>query len=97
MIDLAENILSFADACRALPRRRRGRKPSTSTLWRWSTRGLRGIVLETIQVGGQRCTSVEALQRFFEQLSAGRVAAPSPRPDQRRHEVVERELASEGI
>ena len=35
-----------------------------------ASRGLRGIVLETIQVGGTTCTSQESLQRFFERLQA---------------------------
>lgn len=42
-----------------------------STVYRWSTRGVRGRVLETLQVGGTRCTSVEALTRFFGGLTAG--------------------------
>jgi hypothetical protein len=33
-------------------------------------------VLETLQVGGTRCTSAEALQRFFEALTRG--ASPTP-------------------
>ncbi len=37
-------------------------------LYRWATEGLRGVHLETIQVGGTLCTSIEALQRFFERL-----------------------------
>ena len=31
--------------------------------------GVRGVILEALQVGGRRCTSVEALQRFFKALS----------------------------
>jgi hypothetical protein len=48
----------------------RGRHVAVSTLYRWSTVGLRGVRLETIQVGGTRCTSVQALRRFFERLSS---------------------------
>lgn len=65
-----EHILTFSEATRLLPRRRAGRKPHVSTCYRWATRGLRGICLETIQVGGTTCTSREALQRFFERLQA---------------------------
>ena len=32
--------------------------------------GVRGIRLESIMVGGTRCTSVQALQRFFDALTA---------------------------
>jgi hypothetical protein len=41
-----------------------------SALHRWRTRGIRGIKLECIKVGGVWHTSVEALQRFFEQVTA---------------------------
>src|SRR5215218_9525349 len=71
MIDSAsETIISLAQAADGLPRRRRGRKTHVSTLYRWATVGCRGVVLETIQIGATRCTSREALQRFFEHLSA---------------------------
>jgi hypothetical protein len=70
MIDSqSEHVISFAQASDESPRRRRGRKIHVSCFYRWSTIGCRGIVLETIQIGGTRCTSREALQRFFEQLS----------------------------
>jgi hypothetical protein len=69
-IDIArETVLTFSQAAAQLPRRRRGRKPATSTIHRWATDGLHGIVLESLQCGGTRCTSVPALQRFFERLS----------------------------
>lgn len=63
-----ERVLSLTEGTRLLPRRRRGRKPCPSTLYRWAKRGLRGVRLETVRVGGTLCTSVEALHRFFEEL-----------------------------
>jgi hypothetical protein len=33
-------------------------------------RGCKGVVLESIEIGGTRCTSREALARFFERLTA---------------------------
>ncbi len=62
-ITIDETIITFADAVKELPRRRRGRKVHVSCIYRWSTSGCRGVVLETLQVGGTRCTSREALQR----------------------------------
>lgn len=67
----SEHVLTFPEAARILPRRRAGKKAHVSTLYRWATRGVRGCVLETIQVGGTSCTSREALQRFFDRLQAG--------------------------
>ena len=67
MIDTTlEKPISLAQAAAELPPRRAGRPASVSCLYRWSTAGCRGVVLETIQIGGTRCTSREALQRFFE-------------------------------
>ena len=56
----AETVISLSEAARVLPRLRRGRKVHTSTLYRWASRGLKGVVLETLQVGGTTCTSREA-------------------------------------
>src|SRR5437763_6223445 len=91
-IDIAtEEILTLAQAAATLPRRRRGRKTHVSTLYRWTMVGCRGIRLETIQIGGTRCTSREALQRFFERLSSpgttgadGAVPRDHPRSPLRR-------------
>jgi hypothetical protein len=77
MIDSAtEELITFAQVADELPRRRKGRKTHVSTFYRWATIGCRGVVLETIQIGGSRCTSREALQRFFEALSQRRQAGP---------------------
>ncbi|MEZ4495142.1 MAG: DUF1580 domain-containing protein [Dehalococcoidia bacterium] len=46
-----------------------GKKVPTSTLYRWVKVGRKGCRLEGISVGGTICTSVEALQRFFEELT----------------------------
>jgi hypothetical protein len=70
MIDpLSENLITLAEAARLCPRRRRGRPSHVSSIYRWSTNGCRGVRLETIQVGGTRCTSREALARFFQVLT----------------------------
>jgi hypothetical protein len=65
MVSLSENLVSLTEATKLLPRRRKGKRPNVVTVYRWSTIGCRGVKLETIQVGGTRCTSREALQRFF--------------------------------
>ncbi len=77
---LSESVLSLTEAASSLPRRRKGKRPDVATLYRWSTVGCRGIRLETIQVGGCRCTSKEAMQRFFDALTAQSAGEPIPRP-----------------
>jgi len=70
MIELkSETVLTLDDAARRLPRRRGNRPVHRTTLYKWASAGLRGVRLETIQVGGSLCTSLEALQRFFDRLS----------------------------
>lgn len=71
MIDIAtEKIVSLTAAAALLPRRRAGKKPNIATLYRWTTVGCRGVKLEYLQIGATRCTSQEALQRFFDALTA---------------------------
>jgi hypothetical protein len=43
--------------------------PHVSTVIRWSHRGVRGVKLETVIVGGRRFTSLEAIDRFIYRLS----------------------------
>lgn len=77
MIDvLSEHVLSLAHAARHVPKLRGDRRVHISTLYRWVQAGVRGTRLETIWIGGTRCTSIEALQRFFELLSAPRSSSP---------------------
>jgi hypothetical protein len=95
-----EHVMTLRDAARLLPARRRGKKPHVSCLHRWATAGLRGVVLESVSIGATRCTSVEAMQRFFARLSPSPAAVrPPPTPaSRRRHlESVERQLDAKGI
>ena len=59
----SEQLLTLAAAAREVPGRS-GRGVSVSTVWRWTLRGVRGVKLETLMVGGIRHTSREALQRL---------------------------------
>ena len=99
MIDpLNENVISLNEACKLLPTRRRGKRPHLSCLYRWTTTGCRGIVLESVQIGGTRCTSVEALARFFNALTRATGSPVDRRPDRRqRADAAMRELEEEGI
>lgn len=81
MIDIhSEILITLAQAADELPRRRRGRKTHVCTLYRWTSSGCRGVVLESLQVGATRCTSREALQRFFQKLSGPMQAGTEPEP-----------------
>lgn len=101
MVSLSESLVSLAEATKLLPRRRKGKRPNVATLYRWSTIGCKNVVLETAQIGGTRCTSREALQRFFDRLTAQAAGspppAPAPRVDRRAVERAERVLDRAGI
>lgn len=101
MIDpLNETVVSLHDAANLCPKRH-GKKPHISCLYRWTSTGCRGEILESIQVGGTRCTSREALARFFRRLTENTKGAPAPSHTsaQRRKEIerVEQELENAGI
>jgi len=76
--------------------------PHPATLYRWAKCGLHGVKLETLRVGGTLCTSLEALQRFCERLTASTTAptqppAASPTARRRSHERAGRALDRLGI
>ncbi len=77
-IDLqSETVGGLAEIAGQLPRVG-GRKIHTSTLWRWASRGLRGVRLEHVRLGGRIITSLEAVQRFSERLNNANVAVRPP-------------------
>ena len=82
-----------------MPRPRRGRKMAASTIFRWAQRGVRGVRLEVVRVGGTLCTTVQALQHFFEH-TAGGVGTVTPQPAKQREQElarVKRELDANGL
>lgn len=80
-----ETVFTLTEATKLLPRRRRNKRPSLATLYRWTNEGVRGIRLEFTCVGGTRCTSRQALQRFFDRLTdqaqGTAKTPPAPKPD----------------
>ena len=72
---LSETTVTLTEAAKKLPHR-----PHASTIWRWYKAGIRGRRLETAVVGGRRVTSLEALARFSEALTAERDGLPTPPP-----------------
>lgn len=71
MIDIHnEQLCLLTEASDSIPSR-----PSYCTLMRWKREGLRGIRLETLQVGGRIFTSDQAINRFIARLSNRHVQA----------------------
>ena len=97
MIDLErETPVTLAEAPRLIPAINavpgmEARKPlHPRTIYNWATRGKRGVVLETVPMGGILVTTREAIKRFFGRLSVAREQRMiehehgSPRPQRRR-------------
>ena len=50
-------------------RSRQGKRLHISTVYRWSTRGIRGQRLSTVKVGRTRCTSTDDVIRFIRAIN----------------------------
>ena len=65
MIDIErEHLVALHDVPKLLPARANGKRIHISAVYRWVQRGVRGVHLEIVRVGGTSYTSREALQRF---------------------------------
>lgn len=110
-IDLSvESPLTLAEAARTVPAVG-GKRPSPSTIFRWLSRGLRGVRLEHARIGHRVVTSGPAMARFFAALAEADRQAPAapaipsstnvkPRTPAARARAVEqakRELAAAGV
>jgi hypothetical protein len=74
-------LILLKKAAKPLPK-----PPSPACLWRWHARGIRGVRLETVVVGGRRYTTAAAWCEFVTKLTAnaaadGRLAAVHTRSD----------------
>jgi hypothetical protein len=95
MIDvMTENVRLLLEWCKSAPGR-----PHHSTALRWALRGVKGVKLETVVIGGRRYTSDQAFARFVQRLNAaqteqGEVRGVAARAQQAR---VEQELDRAGL
>jgi hypothetical protein len=64
----------MGEASRLLPN-----KPNPATLWRWRTKGIRGVRLTTVMVGGRRFVDTAELDRFIAAVSAASEAISAER------------------
>lgn len=94
MIDInSERLIPLRDIPQLgiLPPRRSGSRLNVSTIYRWALHGQRGVKLESLKIGGQRVTSLNALQTFCSALAhTCSDSAPQSNPkstNERRKEV----------
>src|SRR4051812_22603726 len=70
MIDtIAERVFPLDQIPPEMIPGRDGKPVRNVTRGLWHRRGVRGVRLETVMWGGGRCTSLEALARFYEAVS----------------------------
>jgi len=80
MIDpLADHLIALRDLPALLPRRN-VRKIHISTIYRWTLRGIAGVRLEIVTIGGTSYTSREALGRFVVATTQARRPGMAPPP-----------------
>ena len=75
---LDETILFLSDVPKHIPRGKNGRPTHLSTVVRWKDRGIRGVRLEAVRLGGRWVTSLQALGRFVANVTA--TASPTLPP-----------------
>ena len=86
-IDLAnETPITLAEAARTLP----GGAVHVSTIHRWRMKGCRGVRLTSFLRGGVRHTTRQAIERFFDAVTA---AADGDTPPARTSRQREREIS----
>jgi hypothetical protein len=86
-IDLSEEtLIPVGQIPKLLPPRPNGKRVHISACYRWITRGIRGVRLEVVRIGGSTYTSREAIARFAAHLSlpsdSSRLAVPAQRRKQ---------------
>jgi hypothetical protein len=75
-IDLArETLITPAQYAKMRPSGRNGRPMALTTAYRHIFQGVRGTLLEHVRFGGNIYTSVEAVQRFCDRLTAAETAS----------------------
>lgn len=69
--EASSDFIPIRDACKLFPRPG-GRRTSLPTVYRWTLRGIKGVVLKTAQVGAVRCTTRAWIAEFVEAVTAKR-------------------------
>lgn len=80
MIDaFNDKLLTMTEAAKQCPKVR-GKRPSNVTLWRWATKGQRGVKLEHVRVGRNMLTTEAAMTAFFRALANAPAVEREPLP-----------------
>ena len=93
MLDFSqEKPLTFAAVSRGHPTH-----PSVPTVWRWALKGLQGVRLESLKIGGRRFTSLEAIDRFAARLTEPRPVEELGASKRRQQEMIQSAERAEAV
>ena len=82
-----EHLIPLAQAAEILPKSRSGSRIHPTTLRRWTTDGVDGVVLEAVKIGRRLFTSKEAVRRFVRQQERGGTTKGSRLPQGHRDQA----------
>lgn len=92
-----QDLIPIGEVHKHLPMRPGGKRIHKSVVYRWALKGVRGVRLETLHIGGRVYTSLAALQQFTQRTHpepAGR-QSQGPGDSSRRSEWVGQRLELE--
>ena len=88
MIEIeSETLVPLREVSKLLPPRPNGKHVHISAIYRWVQRGIKGVRLEAIRIGGTAYTSREALQRFALPAGAPHVESANPLSKARQKQI----------
>ena len=64
----SDELVTLSRAAKLLPHIN-GKRPCTTTLWRWAVKGLRGVFLEHVKLGNRILTTPGAVDAFCRELA----------------------------
>ena len=90
---LNDELISLSEAARRLPN-----QPSPATFWRWHRRGVNGVRLEIVRIGGRIYTTSGAWQEFVRKSTdAGNADSAANSDSSERPEATHRKLIDAGL
>jgi len=87
----SETIITIGEGCRAFP----PNGISDATMARWIQKGVKGVKLETLLIGGRRVTSREAICRFIARQNPDESPAIITKTQRRRQSEAARQALQE--
>lgn len=65
-----EDLITLNQACKEFPKPRGRNSISFPTVYRYTTKGRKGVVLESVKIGRDRLTTKQAVTRFLLRINS---------------------------